>query len=187
MSLTIPDPPAAAVAAVRSALEPPAAPLTLGVASVRTSDLDQPSQLALAVYGLRATELVAGLVDTVSLIAWQHIVRHTQSGRRATAETIAVNETTHVVGRVTDEPPFLTQTLAAVSDAENIADDGDYEVRLMIVPAVYALAIWLMNSVDRAADKFIVVDAGEIFPAGTRLDARTWYGGLRTEARRIQP
>ena len=124
MALTIPAPPAAAVAAVQTALEP-AAPLSEGVASVRTSDIDDPSRLALAVYGLSLTELLAGAADPVQLVAWQHIVTNRQSGQRATAETMSIDEATHVVGRVTDEPPFLSETLAAVADAANISTDGD--------------------------------------------------------------
>ena len=186
MALIVPTPPPAAVEAVRAALEPAGAPLTEGVASVRTSGVDEPSRLTLPVYGLGVT--AAGIADTVPLLSWQHIVTDAQSGRRATAETMqSASTNTYVVSRVTDDPPFLQATFAATGDAPNISEDGDYELRVMAVPAVYALAIWLMNTADRTQDKFIVIDAGELFAPGTRLDAATWYEALLIEARRIQP
>jgi hypothetical protein len=116
------------------------------------------------------------------------VVTDAQSGRPATAETIkSTSADAYAVTRVTDDPPFLQATFAASGDAANLSEDGDYELRLMVVPAVYALAIWLMNAADRTLDKFIVIDAGELFAPGTRLDAATWYEALLTEAMRIQP
>ena len=172
---------------MQAALEPAEAPLAEGTASVRTFAIggDQ-RRIALAVYVLGANELLVRDTPSPQFVAWQHIVTHADSGRPATAETISLGPADHVVGRVSDDPPFLAETLAALEMARNSSGDADYELRMMIVPAVYALAVWLSNVAGDTADRFIVVSAGELFDSGALLDAETWYAALRTEARRLR-
>jgi hypothetical protein len=186
MSLIVPVPPDGAIAAVRTALEQAGAPLTEGIASVRTLTASDQPPVAFAVYVLGANDLLAGDGRVAHFVGWQHFVMHADSGRVAAAETIPVDYADHVVGRVCDEPPFLAETLAAKTLATNNADDGEYELRLMVVPAVYALAVWLMNTVESGGDKFIVVNAGELFEPGALVYADTWYAALRSGTRRVQ-
>jgi hypothetical protein len=186
MALIIPVPPDEAVAAARAALEPAGAALAGGVASVHTFSLAAPSRRALAVYALGTIELLNRNVRSARLVAWHHIVTHASTGQGAVAETVLLEPATHVVGRVSDDPPFLADTLAAVDLAAGVANDGEYELRFLVVPAMYVAAIWVMSVGAADRDRFIVVNAGEIFEAGAVLDADTWYDGLRTEVRRAR-
>jgi hypothetical protein len=186
MALTVPVPPHDAVAAARAALEPTAAPLAGGTASVQTFSFAAPSRTALAVYILGTNELLNGDVRSAHLVAWHHLVTHASSGQGAMAETLSLGSQAHVVGRVSDDPPFLADTLAAIDLAESLASDRDYELRFLVVPALYVAAMWLMNVDAAEQDRFIVVNAGEMFEVGAVLDADTWFGALRAEAGRAR-
>jgi hypothetical protein len=186
MALTVPVPPDEAIAAARAALEPAGTPLAFGAASVQTFSLAAPSRRALAVYTLGTIELVNGNVRSAHLVAWHHLVTHANSGQGAIAETVVLESEAHVVGRVSDDPPFLADTLAAMDLADSLAKDGEYELRFLVVPALYVAAMWLMSLDAAERDRFIVVNCGEMFEAGAVLDADTWYGALRAEASRAR-
>ena len=74
-------------------------------------------------------------------------------------------------GFQSNEGPFVAATVAAIRDAENIAEvaDGSYELRALRIPALYLMALWLKD--DRGEADIVIPMA----PAPAPLEAERRY------------
>lgn len=83
------------------------------------------------------------------------------------------------------EGPFAEATASAISRVESwpAVAEGDYELRLLRLPAVYFMALWLK---DDAGDRDLIVPlepAPAGIEAGRGYDAAELFGELRERAR----
>lgn len=154
MSIHLPTAPPEAVNALREHLS------SLPTAPVGLSGL-------LAVYSASARDVLdERVLEAATLTAWQTIV--SKAGEAvATAEVGADLRLPHV-----QEGAFVEGITEAVRRVEErfAGDNRDYELRLLRIPAVYAVALWL-HADD--ADVFVPVA-----PAPQDLRANASYGAV---------
>lgn len=108
--------------------QPPSVHALAKAAPVDLSDLHP-------VYAATAQDVLDGTVlAAAQLIGWRVIVSKDGQPLAAVESDASVNE-----------GPFVAGTVEAVTAAEEkfAADARDYELRLLRIPAVYAIAIWL--------------------------------------------
>jgi hypothetical protein len=130
-----------------------------------------PAGLALAVphdvYLLELGELAEGaLLDAAKVVGRRFLV---MDGDRAIASAeLAESDDS---GFEANEGPYVGSTAAAIARAEQDPElaEGDYEVRVLRMPALYFMGIWLKNE-QGGADVVIPLD-----PAPAGLEARRKY------------
>jgi hypothetical protein len=111
--------------------------------------------------------------DAAELTGWRYLIQRDE-------KTIAAAEL-HVVGGDAgtaraleiNEGPFVRATEAALEDVARLPQlaDAAYELRLLKVPSVYVIALWL-HAVDGGGDLFVPI--GDTPP---EVDSGRAYGG----------
>jgi hypothetical protein len=96
------------------------------------------------VFSLGLSDLAAALgLDAARLTGWRYLLRQ---GDRvvASVETVTSRADTHVFSQF-NTGPFVASTAAALATAEALpaARDRSYELRLLHVPALHTMALWL--------------------------------------------
>jgi len=78
--------------------------------------------------------------------SWRYLVKH-EDKVIATADAVEQNGKT-VFSHV-NEGPLVSGVVAALNKAENLDElqSGDFEVRLLMVPALYVAALWFVDQV----------------------------------------
>lgn len=132
-----------------------------------------PAGLSLAaphdVYFLGLSDLAKGVsLDAATLVGRRFLV---MDGDRpiASAELADQDEGP---GFQANEGPYVQSTAAAIARAEEDPElaDGDYEVRVLRIPALYFMGIWLKNEQGGQADVVIPLE-----PAPPPLDSGRKY------------
>lgn len=157
MTLRVPEATEASVETVRSHLS--------GLAG-RTGFRDRaltranPAGLALAVphdvYSLGLSDLAEGAsLDAATVVGRRFIV---MDGDKPIASA-EVADQDKGSGFQANEGPYVESTAAAIEHAERDPDlaDNDYEVRVLRIPALYVMALWLKNE-QGGADVLIPLD-----------------------------
>jgi hypothetical protein len=158
MTLRVPEATEASVETVRSHLS--------GLAG-RTGFRDRaltranPAGLALAaphdVYSLGLSDLAEGaFLDAATLDGRRFIVM--DGDKPITSAEVADQDKGS--GFQANEGPYVESTAAAIEHAERDPDlaDNDYEVRVLRIPALYVMALWLKNEQGGGADVLIPLD-----------------------------
>ncbi|MFC0845348.1 hypothetical protein ACFH04_16750 [Streptomyces noboritoensis] len=165
MALQVPQPPQESRSAAEAGVE-----LLAGLGRVRTATLlpATADELRLAhplqMYVIGLGDLPGGL-DRARPVAWRYLVQH-DSGPVALAETVRDEAGGHVFSQL-NYGPFVAGTAAALAAAGR--EPGDAEVRLLHLPAVHLIAVWLHSS---ASDTLVPaapappdVEANRSYPA----------------------
>ncbi|MFB7648343.1 hypothetical protein ACFC0S_09000 [Streptomyces sp. NPDC056084] len=166
MALQSPQPPEQSREAAEAGLQ-----LLAGLGRVRTATLlpAAPEDLRLAdpvpMYTLAAT----GSLADAQPVSWRYLVRH--GGEPvALAETVRDAAGEHVFSQL-NYGPFVAGTAAALDSARAVAGEraGDAEVRLLHVPAVHLIAVWLhgdlADTLVPAAPAPSGIEPGRPYPA----------------------
>ncbi|MFF1477277.1 hypothetical protein ACFVYD_06815 [Streptomyces sp. NPDC058301] len=139
MALQVPQPPQESRSAAEAGVE-----LLAGLGRVRTATLlpATADELRLAhplqMYVIGLADLPGGL-ERARPVAWRYLVQH-DSGPVALAETVRDEAGGHVFSQL-NYGPFVAGTAAALEAAGR--EPGDAEVRLLHLPAVHLIAVWL--------------------------------------------
>lgn len=181
MSLRVPDVSADSVLAVRDNLSELAGRAAYRHrALARVNPLDVALALPHDVYSLGLDELVRGAtLDDAQLVGRRFLVM-------AGDDAVASAEIARDDGFTATEGPFVTGTARAIAVAEQdpATADGDYEVRVLRVPALYLMALWLSGG-GHQADLVIPMDpAPEPFSGGEKVRPDELLGRLAELARR---
>jgi hypothetical protein len=184
MALLIPDPPNESLTALRESLNTLA---TRGSFSARGLREARPEQISAtvphAVYNLTLDAAKNGKTDVARLSGWRFLLA-VDDNVLASAETRSEGggqAFSHV-----NAGPFVAGTVDALAAAERIAeaDERQFELRLLNVPALYLMAVWLRPSEGEG----VFVPAAPV-PAG--FEANRGYGesefgdALRSAAARV--
>jgi hypothetical protein len=145
MPVTRRDPPSGAAEAVRAALQHFAGVPESQLHALRGT---KPAELALTVphpvFNLGLSDLVStAALGSARLTGWRYLLR--QSGQIvASAETVTGEEGREKFSHF-NRGPFVASTAAALATAEGLVETKDraYELRLLHVPALYTMALWL--------------------------------------------
>ncbi|WP_438290917.1 hypothetical protein [Streptomyces sp. HUAS TT7] len=166
MTLQSPQPPEQSREAAEAGLR-----LLAGLGRVRTETLlpAAPDELRLADPVPMYTVGPASPLADAEPVAWRYLVRH-GSDAVALAETVRDASGEHVFSQL-GYGPFVAGTAAALDAASG--HPGDAEVRLLHIPAVHLIAVWLHAE---AADALIPAapappgtEAGRTYPADELL------------------
>ncbi|MFF3981729.1 hypothetical protein [Streptomyces sp. NPDC001828] len=166
MTLQSPQPPDQSREAAEAGLR-----LLAGLGRVRTETLlpAAPEDLRLADPVQMYTVAPTGPLSDARAVSWRYLVRH-GSEPVALAETVRDASGEHVFSQL-NYGPFVAGTAAALDAAGDRS--GDAEVRLLHVPAVHLIAVWLhAESADTlipAAPAPSGVEAGRPYPASQLL------------------
>ncbi|MEU5432931.1 hypothetical protein AB0G73_06080 [Streptomyces sp. NPDC020719] len=166
MALQVPQPPEESRSAAEAGVE-----LLAGLGRVRPAATLVPAgadELRLAhplqMYVIGLADLPGGLAGARP-VAWRYLVQH-ESGPVALAETVRDEAGGHVFSQL-NYGPFVAGTAAALDAAGR--EPGDAEVRLLHLPAVHLIAVWLHGE---ASDTLIPaapappnVEADHAYPA----------------------
>lgn len=149
MTLHIVEPPAAAGKLIQTTVKDFAARRKFRTAALSKT---HPRSLGLtaphAVYLLDLDDLIAGnALSSAKLTGWRYLVH---DGERVIASAQAITDASGASYRFSDfnEGPFvrsMADTLAAAERLEEV-ENGTYEFRLLMTPAVYVVALWLQDA-----------------------------------------
>jgi hypothetical protein len=188
MPIQAPNPPTAALDAVRTAVRSFAEEAMFRTPALRAA---QPEQLTInephQVFLLGLDDLRAGAgLTRARLVGWRYLV---QEGEKviATAESALAGRGDAQVFSNFNEGPFVASTAAALSMAKTDprVSQGTYEQRLLHVPALYVMALWLHEPTG-AGDLLVpLAPSPRDLPAGRPLPAGEVVTILTELARRI--
>lgn len=136
------------------------------------------------VYELGLTDLVAGAgLDKARPIAQRYLLIQSDQAVAA-AEVAAGKDSPASKFAQLNDGPFVAGTQTAIAEAEQLpaVQRGDYELRLLRIPAVYVVALWLKPA---AAGGDLLVPIAPVPPelvAGRDYAAADFLGALATRA-----
>lgn len=108
------------------------------------------------VFTLGLTDLVAGKgLDAAKPTGWRYLVQEDDKVL-ASAESVAVGPANEHVFSAFNEGSFVASSASAIRAVREIpeVERGDFELRLLNVPGLYVLALWL-HSVQGKADLLV--------------------------------
>lgn len=144
MRLTVPQPPAESVEVLSAELASLASGGHVGARVLGRADPDElTATLPQRVFRLDVDDLRARRgIDAARDIGWRYLVE-VREQVVAAAQTRVTREGRHTFAQL-NEGPFVAGTVRALAVAERLEDDGDEaEVRLLNVPALYFVGLWL--------------------------------------------
>ncbi len=105
---------------------------------------------ALPVYHLGLTDLAKdGDLSAASQTGWRYLLKH-ENKVIASAETVFGPDRKPVFAQVNEGPLVQgTQSAIRAADANEEVKKRDYEVRLLMIPALYTAALWLVDTKGR--------------------------------------
>src|SRR3954454_18174563 len=158
MPISTPSPPREIFEAVRSSFGELSSKRAFGTPALRQAD---PRRLAVSdphmvyTFGLRDIVDKRDLADA-QFVGWRWLV---QEGQRtiASAEVGAGPYSGHGVSEI-NEGPFVRSSAEALEAAEKLPEtrDGSYEPRLLKIPGIYLVALWLRPE-EGGDDIFVVL------------------------------
>ena len=171
MTLRVPEPTEESVETVRSHLSALARRAAFRDRALARAD---PSGLALAaphdVYSLGLGDVAEeASLDDASVVGRRFLV---MDGDKAIASAELSVEESGAAGFQASEGRYVESTAAAIDQAERDPDlaDGDYEVRVLRIPALYVMALWLKD--ERGGADFLI----PLDPAPAPLESGRKYG-----------
>jgi hypothetical protein len=159
---------------------------TAGGASLTTSAPDQVTLSApheLHNIGLDALVARRPLADSPT-IGWRYLVQ-TQAGTVASSEVAADAGGQPTVFAQLNEGPFVESTARSLREVVGIpqVEAGNFEVRMLRIPAIYVMALWLKD-LDGGADLVVPLDpAPDFLEAGRAYTEEEFLGVLESPAR----
>jgi hypothetical protein len=97
------------------------------------------------VYHLGLKDLAEGRdLDAAVQTGWRYMLNH-ENEVVASADTVLDADEKPVFAQVT-EGPLVNGTATAIQMADTL--EGEYEVRLLMVPALYTAALWLVDTTE---------------------------------------
>jgi hypothetical protein len=179
MNLIISNPPDGSLTVLGSTLANLAA---RGQFGSRALSKAHPEQLTVTTPHQVFTMGIADLIERPTLSSakptgWRYLVE-VEREVVAAAETAIGNEDTHAFSHI-NHGPFVAGTVQALAAAERLAADRDSEVRLLHIPALYFVALWLTppQSTDDSQSVLLPVapapdgiEANRAYPAGELLE-----------------
>jgi hypothetical protein len=169
MTLRVPEPTKESVEAVRTRLSELAGRMEFRHRALAQAN---PLNLALAaphdVYFLSLTEVAEGAsIDAARIVGRRFMVMEGDNAI-ASAEVAGTEDGSHLQA---NEGPYVASTAATIARAEEDRElaDGEYEVRMLRIPALYVMALWLK---DEQGDKDVLIP---LDPAPSPLEAGRRY------------
>jgi hypothetical protein len=164
MPIRLAEPPRATLEAVQETLSKRAERSDFATRALREAP---PDELALAaphpVYTLGLRSLVEGEgLESAELTGWRYLVQRGDT-TIASAEVHIGAAGAETRGLEVNEGPFVRATEAAIAKAEELpnVERATYELRLLRIPAVYVVALWLKTNGE---GEDILIPIGETPP-----------------------
>ena len=187
MPIQTPNPPVAAVDVIRRAMRSFAETAAFRTPALRAA---QPEQLSISephpVYLLGLDDLRAGAsLARARLVGWRYLVQEGDNVIASAESTLAARGETHTFAHFT-EGPFVASSAAALSLAKSdprIAQ-GTYEQRLLHVPALYVMALWLHEPNGKNDLMIPLAPTPPGIPSGRTVPAAELLGQLADLAQR---
>ncbi|HEX6175385.1 MAG TPA: hypothetical protein VF089_15365 [Candidatus Binatia bacterium] len=152
MGLNISKPPAGARAIVSErlgALTTHGAPASEMLAETSSEQLDLAAPHP--VYFIKLTDVAEGrLLSAAILTGWRYLVL--QGEEAVGAATVAVLENNESLRfSHMSQGPFVKNTIEGIRHAEELPEvlENDYELRMLDIPSLYVVALWLHGQEDR--------------------------------------
>jgi len=183
MPLHMPDPPSGVADSVRSTVKQFAGNSHHSLKKLRGAsadhvDVSTPQQ----VFTMGVDDISAGAgLDRARPVGWRHLVTAHGKAIASAETTVAHDGKTHVPSHV-DEGPFVDATADAVAAAQalpNVAGT-DFEMRVLRIPALYFMALWLHST---AADLLVPMAPSPIGQEGQAVPAAQVLSELAERAR----
>jgi hypothetical protein len=179
MALRFSDPPKESLTALRDSLNALAARGSFSDRGLREARPEQISAtVPHAVFNLTLDTAKEGKIDAARHTGWRYLLALDEQVL-ASAET-RFESGSQVFSHV-NAGPFVAGTVDALAAAEKAADDDErqLELRLLSVPALYLMSVWLQPSDDGGGDAVFVpiapapagFEANRVYAAGDFLDA----------------
>jgi hypothetical protein len=189
MAIEFPDPPPHATSladagvslAARSALEHDVSSALATLTEGTSRELVLPH----ATYNLDAYDIAERRPLAVArLTAWRYLVK--DAGSPMAAAEVAVDAAGHASAFSSlNMGPFVSSTMSALAAAEKIdaVANGRYQPRLLRIPELYVMALWL--KAEKAGEDIVVPmsPAPEELTAGRGYDEAAFLEGLASSAR----
>ncbi len=164
MPLRVPAPPAEAADAVHTTFQAFADSGTFRLPALRNAtgplQLTQPHQ----VFTLGLADLVAGRgLDAAKPSGWRYLVQEGDDALAA-ADTVATGSGDGYVFSAFNEGRFVTSTAEAIQAAQAIPEvsRGDFELRLLHVPGLHVMALWLHDIAGDAGDLLVPLEPSPV-------------------------
>jgi hypothetical protein len=181
MTLRVPEPTEESIKVVSSHLSNLAGRTGFRDRALTRAD---PARLALAaphdVYSIGLSDLAGGaFLDAATAVSRRFLV---MDGDKPIAAA-ELTDQDKGSGFQANEGPYVESTAAAIAQAETDPDlaNDDYEVRLLRIPALYVMALWLKNQQDET-DVVIPLD-----PAPAPLEAGRKYSPAEVLSALLEP
>jgi hypothetical protein len=179
MALRFSDPPKESLTALRDSLNVLAARGSFSDRGLREARPEQISAtVPHAVFNLTLDTAKEGKLDAARHTGWRYLLAVDEQVL-ASAET-RFESGSQVFSHV-NAGPFVAGTVDALAAAEKAADadERQLELRLLTVPALYLMSVWLQPSDDDGGDAVFVpiapapggLEANRVYEAGDFLDA----------------
>ena len=184
MALITPTPPAEVASAINATFQPLADLAAFRLPALRnaagTLELAQPHQ----VFTLGLSDLVADNGLTAAQpTGWRYLIQDGATAL-ASAEAVSTGSGNEHVFSAFNEGPFVASTAAALSslqDQPQVAA-GSYEPRLLDVPALHAMALWL-HATGAGEDLMVPLAPSPVAsPAGQAVPATQFLQELAAQA-----
>ena len=174
MALRVPAPPTEAADAVHTTFQAFADSGTFRLPALRNAtgplQLTQPHQ----VFTLGLADLAAGRgLEAAEPSGWRYLVQEGDNALAA-ADTVATGPGNEYVFSAFNEGRFVTSTAQAIQAAQAIPEvsQGDFELRLLHVPGLHVMALWLHDVKGNASDLLVPLEPSPIdTPTGQPVPA----------------
>jgi hypothetical protein len=184
MPLNIPEPPEGAAAVVSSTVRAFAETGNFRLPALRNATGPLQITQSHQVFTLGLTDLVAGRgLEAAQPSGWRFLI---QDGEQvvAAAETISTGAGAAHLFSSFNEGPFARSTADAIRIAQQLSEvaHGNFELRLLRVPALYFTAVWVHDT-EGTGDLLIpLAPAPTGIPAGQATAATTLLSELASKA-----
>jgi hypothetical protein len=174
MPLRVPAPPTEAADAVHSTFQAFADSGTFRLPALRNAtgplQLTKPHQ----VFTLGLADLAAGRgLEAANPTGWRYLVQEGDNVLAA-ADTVATGSGNDYIFSAFNEGRFVTSTAEAIQAAQAIPEvsQGDFEFRLLDVPGLHVMALWLHDLKESANDLLVPLEPSPVdTPTGQPVPA----------------
>lgn len=187
MPLHMPDPPTGVADTVRSTVRQFAGSSNHSLKALRGAtadhvDVTTPHE----VFTMGVDDITSGAgLEKARSVGWRHLVVADGKTIAASETTLADDGKTHVPSHV-NEGPFVGAMADAVAAVQALPQVGaaDFDLRLLRIPALYFMGVWLHSP---ATDLLVPLAPSPIGQEGQALPAAQVLGELTQRARAASP